>query len=74
MNFDLRLPLGLMFTLFGALLTGFGLISDPAIYKKSLGINVNLNWGLVLLAFGVLCLVFALRARKSANGPTPPTS
>jgi hypothetical protein len=72
MNFDLRLPLGLMFTLFGALLTGFGLISDPAIYKKSLGINVNLNWGLVLLVFGVLCLVFALRARKNGNGPTPP--
>jgi len=72
MNFDLRLPLGLMFTLFGALLTGFGLISDPAIYKKSLGINVNLNWGLVLLTFGVLCLVFALRARKNGNGPTPP--
>ena len=70
MNFDLRLPLGLMFTLFGALLTGFGLISDPAIYKKSLGINVNLDWGLVLLGFGVLCLVFALRARK--DGPTPP--
>ncbi len=72
MNFDLRLPLGLMFTLFGALLTGFGLISDPAIYKKSLGINVNLDWGLVLLGFGVLCLVFALRARKNGNSQTPP--
>ncbi len=71
MNFDLRLPLGLMFTLFGALLVGYGLLSDPAIYKKSLGININLDWGLLLLAFGVLCLVFALRARKS-NGQTPP--
>jgi len=74
MNFDLRLPLGLMFTLFGALLTGYGLMSDPAIYKKSLGININLNWGLVLLAFGVVCLVFALRARKNGNGPTPPSA
>jgi hypothetical protein len=67
MNFDLRFPLGLMFTLFGALLTGYGFVSDDAIYKKSLGINVNLNWGLVLLGFGVLCLVFAFRARR-VNG------
>ena len=62
MNFDLRLPVGLMFTLFGAMLTIYGLVADPAIYKKSLGINVNLGWGLVMLAFGVVMLVFALRA------------
>jgi hypothetical protein len=74
MNFDLRLPLGLMFTLYGALLTGYGVFSDPAIYKKSLGINVNLSWGLVLLAFGIVCLVFALRARKNGNGQTPPAN
>lgn len=65
MNFDLRLPLGLMFTLFGAMLSVYGLITDAAVYKKSLGININLGWGLVMLAFGVVMLVFALRARKS---------
>lgn len=64
MTLDLRLPLGLMFTIFGALLTLFGLISDPAIYERSLGINVNLWWGLVLLAFGVAMLALALRARR----------
>jgi hypothetical protein len=69
MNFDLRLPLGLMFTLFGAMLTGYGLISDPAIYKKSLGININLGWGSVLLAFGVIMLTFALRARSRNGNP-----
>jgi hypothetical protein len=63
MNFDLRLPLGLMFTLFGAILTVYGLVSDAAVYKKSLGININLGWGLVMLTFGVVMLVFALRAR-----------
>jgi hypothetical protein len=68
MNFDLRLPIGLMFTLFGAMLTVFGLISDPAIYKRSLGININLNWGLVMLVFGVVMLVLAIRGR-GANGP-----
>jgi hypothetical protein len=73
MNFDLRLPLGLMFTLYGAMLTIYGFISDPAIYQKSLGMNVNLGWGFVLLVFGVLMLVFALKARKS-NGTLPPKS
>ncbi len=67
MNFDLRFPVGLMFTLFGLLLTGFGLFGDKTIYAKtSLGINMNLDWGLVLLVFGVLMLVLAIRgsARK----------
>lgn len=68
MNFDLRLPLGLMFTLFGAMLTVYGLVTDAAVYKKSLGININLGWGLVMLAFGVVMLVFALRARKNGGG------
>jgi len=72
MNLDLRLPIGLMFTIFGALLTMFGLLSDEAIYARSLGLNVNLWWGLVLLAFGLLMLGFALRAaRKRHSGGTP---
>jgi hypothetical protein len=52
MNFDLRLPLGLIFTIFGLLLTGYGLMSDAAIYQKSLGLNVNLGWGAALRARG----------------------
>ncbi len=63
MNLDLRLPMGLMFTIFGVLLTGYGLVSDSAIYARSLGININLWWGLVLLAFGVAMLLLASRAR-----------
>lgn len=61
MNFDLRLPIGLMFSLFGAILTIYGLISGPEIYQRSLGINVNLWWGGGLLVFGLLMLFFALR-------------
>jgi multisubunit Na+/H+ antiporter MnhG subunit len=61
MNFDLRLPIGLMFSLFGAILAVFGLVSDPRIYERSLGINVNLWWGGGLLVFGLLMLFFALR-------------
>ena len=67
MNLDLRLPIGLMFTIFGVILTGFGLTSDRAIYERSLGINVNLWWGLVLLAFGLVMLAFALRAGRKPS-------
>lgn len=66
MNLDLRFPIGGMFTIVGALLTVFGLISDHAIYARSLGINVNLWWGLVLLAFGLMMLTLALRKGGSS--------
>jgi len=65
MDLDVRLPIGLMFALFGLLLAGFGITSDPSLYAAhSLGINVNLDWGLALLAFGATMLTFALRARR----------
>lgn len=66
MNFDLRLPIGILFTLFGLILTGFGLITRGSeIYAKSLGHNINIEWGIVLLVFGAIMLLFALRARKA---------
>jgi hypothetical protein len=67
MNFDLRLPLGLLFSLFGAMLVIYGLVSDPAIYAVSLGFNVNLDWGFVLLIFGVTMLWLALKARRNRS-------
>ena len=68
MNFDLRLPIGIMFSLYGAILSVFGLATrGQAMYAEhSLGININLGWGLVLLAFGALMLVLALRGRKKS--------
>jgi hypothetical protein len=70
MNLDLRLPIGLMFSIVGVLLTVFGLTSDDAIYARSLGINVNLWWGLVLLGFGLVMLGLAHGAvRKGRNRP-----
>lgn len=73
MKLDLRLPIGLMFTVFGAMLVVYGLASGDAIYARSLGINVNLWWGLVLLAFGLVMLAFALRAGKTPTGGPPPS-
>jgi len=68
MNLDLRIPIGLMFTIDGILLVGFGLTSDEAIYARSLGTNVNLWWGFVLVAFGLGMLVPAIRPSRR-----PPT-
>ena len=69
MSFDLRLPIGLMFSIVGVLLTGYGLVSDRAIYQRSLGINVNLWWGLVLVLFGVVMLALATRGRRAGSRP-----
>jgi hypothetical protein len=66
MNFDLRLPIGIMFSLYGALLVIYGLISDKAIYARSLGININLVWGAVMLAFGLWMLFLARRGTKKS--------
>ena len=64
MNFDLRIPLGLMFTVFGLILTGVGLFGGAELTEKSLGINMNLWWGLVMAAFGLLMLLLAYRGSK----------
>jgi hypothetical protein len=68
MKLDLRIPIGLMFTIVGVMLAVFGLMSDNAIYARSLGINVNLWWGLVLLAFGLVMLGLAMRASRRLSG------
>lgn len=64
MNLDVRWAIGGMFTITGALLVVYGLLSNPAIYEKSLGINVNLWWGLALFVFGLLMLLVAFRASR----------
>ncbi len=67
MYFDLRLPIGALFTLYGVLLTGYGLLSDKAQYVRSLGLNVNLGWGLVLLVFGLGMLVARARDERARD-------
>jgi membrane protein implicated in regulation of membrane protease activity len=70
MGLDLRLPIGLMFSLLGVLLTAYGLFTngDTALYRSSLGLNINLWWGLVLFLFGAVMLAFALKARRPSSG------
>lgn len=60
---DVRVPMGVMFVLLGAVLTIYGLTTHGP-YAQSLGVNINLWWGLVILAFGVLMLLLAWRGRR----------
>lgn len=65
MGFDIRLPIGYLFTTFGALLVLFGLFTANAdMYQRSLGINIDLWWGVILLIFGLL-MAFAARKAQS---------
>jgi hypothetical protein len=62
MNLDIRIPLGLMFSVLGLILAVYGVFSNPAIYARSLGHNVNLIWGGFLLLFGAAMLALARRS------------
>jgi hypothetical protein len=62
MGLDIRWPIGLMFTLIGVLLTGYGVLRRSD--SLSLEININLVWGLVLLVFGALMLWLAWRGKS----------
>jgi hypothetical protein len=64
MQLDIRIPIGLLFTIIGAILTVFGMVTRGAeMYQRSLGYNVNARWGLVLVVFGLAMLALAWRAR-----------
>ncbi len=64
MQLDLRIPMGLMFTLVGLILLIYGSVTQgSAIYAKSLGMNINVIWGVILLCFGLL-MFFLGRARQ----------
>jgi uncharacterized membrane protein len=63
---DIRMPIGLMFTILGLIISVYGIItnSDTDMYQKSLGININIIMGVIMLVFGVIMLWFARRKKK----------
>jgi hypothetical protein len=67
MGLDIKLPIGLMFSLIGILLTIYGLTtgSDAAMYARSLNVNINLWVGISMLVFGVIMLIFSKRPKSS---------
>jgi hypothetical protein len=71
MGLDIRWPIGLMFSLVGLLMTIFGFVTrgDAEMYKRSLDININLIWGIILLLFGGFMLAMAMRKNDDAGTP-----
>ena len=60
---DIRAPIGGLFTLLGVMLAGYGLVASD---RAASGTNVNLWWGIVMIAFGVMMLFLA---RRSMSAP-----
>lgn len=64
MGLDIRWPIGALLAIVGAILLVFGLVSNPALYERSLGLNINAWWGAVLLIVAAALLALAQRARS----------
>ena len=65
MGIDIRLPIGILFSLLGLILAAFGIFGDSSQYRQSLDVNINLVWGSVLLAFGLAMLLLGRRGMRA---------
>jgi membrane-bound ClpP family serine protease len=63
---DLKVPLGILLTFYGLVLTLYGIFTGPEFYQKSFGVDLNLIWGIAMLVIGIflLILAFVTRAKK----------
>jgi hypothetical protein len=68
MGLDVRIPIGLMFSILGLLLVVYGVVTLHAPGMRPTGLPINLIWGIVMLVFGLAMLALV---RRSA-GPVPP--
>lgn len=60
MGLDIKIPIGLMFVIFGAILTIFGLVTmGDEMYEISIGKNINLYSGIGMLVFGAFMLIIS---------------
>jgi threonine/homoserine/homoserine lactone efflux protein len=66
MGLDIKIPIGMMFSILGLILTILGLVTngDTALYEQSLGYNINLISGVVMLLFGLFMLFTSRLFRK----------
>ena len=73
MGLDIRIPLGLIFLITGGMISIYGLITrgNDLIYAKSMGINMNLGWGLIMFVFGLI-MFFVGRRKKWQDDPVSP--
>jgi hypothetical protein len=67
MKLDLRIPIGLMFSVIGIILATYGLFSDRDIYERSLNTNINLWWGVAIFIFGAVMLLFVMHSNRKSR-------
>lgn len=69
MDMDIRIPIGLLFVVLGIILAVFGVITlnDTELYARSLGRNINLWTGILMLFFGALMLLFPFLDRRKRS-------
>jgi hypothetical protein len=62
---DIRWPIGLIFDVYGVVLIIYGAVANPEMFaEKSMGVNIDLWWGVAMLAFGLLMTGFAFAASR----------
>ncbi len=68
MGLDIRLPIGIIFSIYGVILMIYGLVADASIFQeKSLGVNIDLWWGVAMLVFGLFMGALAFRASRHSE-------
>jgi hypothetical protein len=70
---DLKLPIGWLLSTYGLGLGVYGLLTKKEVYEKSLGLNVNLIWGVLMLVIGGGFLLAAFFKMKNRVGPNDHT-
>jgi len=72
MGLDIRLPLGMIFLILGALMSVYGFITrHSALYQKSMGVNLNLGWGILMFLFGLIMYLVGRRQKWQDDPVTP---
>lgn len=73
MGLDIRIPLGLIFLITGGIMGLYGLVTrgNQALYERSMGINLNLTWGLLMFLFGAV-MYFVGKRQKWQDDPVTP--
>ncbi len=66
MGLDIKIPIGLMFSMLGVILTVHGIVTggNTEMYEQSLGHNINLWSGLAMMVFGCFMLLTSSLLKK----------
>jgi hypothetical protein len=65
---DLKLPIGWLLSAYGVILTVYGLVTKKEMYAISLGLNLNLAWGILMMLVGGGFLLAAFLKKVRKNG------